>query len=55
MANDITVDPSNSPYQVPAGVAAYGTVTIEPGGTLLFTAETELDADTLVKDETKLK
>lgn len=54
MAEDITVNPGNSPYPVPSPNAQYGTVTIEPGGTLQFSAPTTMQVNVLEKDNSKL-
>ena len=55
MADNITVNPSNSPYVVPSPSAQYGTVTIDPGGILQFSSPTTMQVDTLVKDTSKIK
>jgi hypothetical protein len=49
MANNIVVDPGNSPYNVPAPSVTYDSVTIKPGGTLSFPQATTMTCTTLVK------
>lgn len=49
MAEDITVTPGNSPYDVPAPSKAYGKVTILVGGYLNFPQATTMTCDTLEK------
>jgi hypothetical protein len=39
---DLTVNPGNSPFPVPAGLSNYGTVTIQTGGVLAFHEESTL-------------
>ena len=49
MPQDITVSPSNSPYSVPAPSVTYGSVTIQPGGYLVFPQPTTMTCDSLIK------
>jgi hypothetical protein len=49
MAQNITVTPSNSPFTVPSPSVTYGSVTIQPGGYLVFPQPTTLTCDSLVK------
>lgn len=49
MSQSITVTPSNSPYPVPAPSATYATVTIQPGGYLVFPQPTTMTCDSLIK------
>ena len=51
MADSITVNPDNSPYQVPSSSVVHDTVTIEPGGMLQFSAATTMTVANLVKND----
>jgi len=51
MAQDITVTPSNSPYQIQAGTQNYGTVTIS-GGFLQLQQQTNLGIEVIKKTTT---
>jgi len=39
---NITVNPQNSPYPIPAGTVNYGTVTFQPGGFMQLEAQSNL-------------
>lgn len=46
---NITVSTNNSPYPIPGPTAAYGTVTIQPGGYMQAQTQTTVTIQKLVK------
>ena len=51
MANDITINTSNSPYMIPGPTATFGTVTVAQGGFMYLEQPTTLTITKLTRPQ----